>query len=116
MHFEFIGDDPEELVEFYGALFDWKIEKMPGSMPYWVIDTGQVPMGGIMARSQPEQMQTIYFEVDDVDEYTAKAHELGAMVVVPKMPVGDMGWFAVIIDPQGNSFAVWEWAEGRNFA
>jgi len=113
MHFDFVGDDPEALVDFYEELFDWKIEKMAGPMPYWTIDTGQPPVGGIMGKSQPEHMQCIYFEVESVDEHAAQAQELGGTVVVPKTAVAEMGWFAVMVDPQGNAFSVWEWAEGQ---
>ena len=26
----------------------------------------------------------------------------------PRAPVPGMGWFAMLVDPQGNSFAMWE--------
>ncbi len=113
MHFDFVGEAPEAPAEFYGALFDWKIEKQPGEMDYWTMDTGQPPIGGIMAKSHPHHMQSIYFEVDSVDEAVETAEGLGATVVVPKHEVATKGWFAVTVDPQGNGFAVWEWAEGQ---
>ena len=36
------------------------------------------------------------------------AQNLGATVMKPRAPVPGMGWFAMLVDPQGNSFAMWE--------
>ncbi len=113
VHFELVGDDPEALADYYTSLFDWKIDKQPGEMAYWVIDTGQPPMGGIMAKMHPEQTQLDYVLVDSVDESAAKAQELGGMVVVPRTEIEGMGWFAVIVDPQGNGIGVYEEMAGE---
>ena len=40
-----------------------------------------------------------------------KAEGLGATVVVPKMPVPGMGYFAQLLDTEGNLFALWEPSE-----
>ena len=37
-----------------------------------------------------------------------RAQDLGAKVMKPRAPVPGMGWFAMLVDPQGNSFAMWE--------
>ena len=34
--------------------------------------------------------------------------ELGGKIVVPKMAVKGMGWFAIALDPDGNVFGLWE--------
>jgi predicted enzyme related to lactoylglutathione lyase len=49
-----------------------------------------------------------YVNVDSVDQAVERAKALGAQLTRPKMPVPGMGWFAMLIDPQGNSFAVWQ--------
>jgi predicted enzyme related to lactoylglutathione lyase len=43
-----------------------------------------------------------------VDEYVQKATGLGARVLIEKMPVPGMGYFANLVDPEGNPFGVWE--------
>jgi uncharacterized protein len=120
VHFEIPADDPEKLAGFYGGLFGWKIDKMPSeAMEYWGIQT--VPTddkgmpteapginGGLMRRQMPDQRPINYVSVESVDEYVAKAKSLGASVMVEKMPVPGMGWFAQLIDPQGNPFAIWQ--------
>lgn len=118
-HFEIPGDDPEQLAQFYTRLFDWKIEKIPGDFEYWMVfttdaDENGMPSepgginGGLYRRQAPEQKPINYVTVSDVDEYTAKAAELGATVAMGKTPVPGMGWFAQLIDPDGNMFAIWK--------
>jgi uncharacterized protein len=118
-HFEIPGDDPEQLAQFYSRLFDWKIEKVPGDWDYWMVytvPTGENGMpsepgginGGLYKRQAPEQKPLNYVSVPNVDEYVGKAAELGATVAMGKTPVPGMGWFAQLLDPDGNMFAVWQ--------
>jgi predicted enzyme related to lactoylglutathione lyase len=61
-----------------------------------------------MRRMMPDQVPVNYISVASVEDFTHKAEQLGAKVVVPKMPVPNMGWFAHLSDPEGNVFAIWE--------
>ena len=38
----------------------------------------------------------------------AKARALGGTMVVEKTPVPQMGWLAMLQDPQGNQFGIWQ--------
>ena len=123
VHFEIPADDPEKLAAFYTGLFGWKITKM-GGMPgmedvdYWGVETvpadeqgrptEQGVNGGLMKRMMPEQKITNYISVSNVEEYTAKAVSLGATIIMPKMAVPHMGWFAQFVDPSGNVIAIWQ--------
>ena len=120
VHFEIPATDPDKLSQFYTQLFGWKIEKMDmGGTPYHSVST--VPTddkgmptvpgaigGGIAPRMSPDQRVTNYVEVESVDEYAAKAKKLGAKEAMGKMPVPGMGFFAILTDPEGNPFGVWE--------
>jgi predicted enzyme related to lactoylglutathione lyase len=111
VHFDIPATDPEALARFYSQLFGWKIEKAPGAVPYWLIETapeGRGVGGGIMPREAPEQHPNNYVLVESVAEFSNKVQELGGRIVVPKMAVPRMGYFAIAIDPQGNSFGLWE--------
>jgi uncharacterized protein len=119
-HFEIPADDPEKLVEFYKSLFGWNIQKFDmGGMAYYMVST--VPSndqgmpsepgainGGIFKRQAPDQKPLNYVTVESVDDYVKKAKSLGATSTMDKMAVPGMGWFAQLIDPQGNPFAVWQ--------
>lgn len=118
VHFEIPADQPERAVEFYRELFGWEVEHMGGPMDYWLVKT--VPTdavgrptepgvnGGLMRRMMPGQTPVNYISVESVDEFARKAERLGANVVVPKMPVPGMGWFAQLTDTEGNIFAIWQ--------
>ena len=116
IHFEIPADDVKKLGNFYAKLFGWKIIKMPGPTEYWGIQTVPVDEkgmllrngvnGGIMKRQNPEHKPVNYIAVESVDEYIKKIEELGGMVVVPKMEVPTVGWWALALDPEGNQFAI----------
>ena len=116
IHFEIPADDVEKLRKFYSKLFGWKIEKTPGPMDYWMIQT--VPIdekgmpirpgvnGGMMKRQDPDHKPVNYIAVESVDEYSKKIEALGGKVIVPKMEVLGIGWWAFAVDPEGNQFAI----------
>ena len=116
VHFEIPADDVEKLRKFYSKLFGWKIEKTPGPIEYWMIETVPVDKkgmpirpgvnGGMMKRQQPEHKPVNYISVESVDEYTKKIKALGGTVLVPKMEVPGIGWWALALDPEGNQFAI----------
>jgi len=116
VHFEIPADDVEKLRKFYSKLFGWKIEKTPGPIEYWMIETVPVDKkgmpirpgvnGGMMKRQQPEHKPVNYIAVESVDEYTKKIKALGGTVLVPKMEVPGIGWWALALDPEGNQFAI----------
>jgi predicted enzyme related to lactoylglutathione lyase len=115
-HFEIPADNVERARKFYGELFGWKIEPLPGAQPteYWLItnlpESGAMGTigGGMMKREMPEQRITIYIEVPSADEYAEKVKKIGGQVVVPKTAVPEMGYFAVCLDPENNGFGLWE--------
>ena len=118
VHFEIPADNVEKLRKFYTKLFGWKIEKMPGPMEYWNIETVPVdergmPVrpgvnGGMMRRENPEQKPINYIAVESVDEYSKKIEALGGKVIVPKQEIPEIGWWALALDPEGNPFGVFE--------
>jgi predicted enzyme related to lactoylglutathione lyase len=109
VHFEIPADDPIRARKFYSDLFGWKIEEAQG-MEYWMISTsGAKPVdGGMMKRQHPQQQITNYIDIPSIDEYTKKVEKLGGKVIVPKMAVPTMGYFAVCLDTENNVFAIWE--------
>jgi predicted enzyme related to lactoylglutathione lyase len=111
VHFEIAGDDPARLTKFYADFLNWKIEKVPSpGFEYWVCKTGTGPGidGGIMKRMHPQHTITNYIDVENVDAMVTKAQSLGATLMKPKSPVTNMGWFAILQDPQGNPLGLWQ--------
>ena len=116
VHFEIPADDVEKLRKFYSLLFGWKIELMPGQVEYygiWTVPVDEKGMplrpgvnGGMMKKQNLEHKAVNYIQVESVDEYMKKIESLGGRIVVPKMEVPGIGWWALALDPEGNQFAI----------
>ena len=122
-HFEIYADEPESLTKFYSSLFDWKIEKVEAAagMDYRMVrtvdtddkgrPTGPVGgiNGGIAKRPAGFTGQVVnYVSVESLAGALERAQKLGAKVSRGRTAVPSMGWFAILSDPQGNAFALWE--------
>jgi len=61
---------------------------------------GAEPGGGLMKRPPDVTMSSLnsYFRVDDLDRSLRNAVEAGATVIVPRMEVAGVGWFAMFLD------------------
>lgn len=111
-HFEIYGDNPEKLAAFYASLFGWAMDKLEG-IDYWRIrqdpaDTGKVD-GGLTYRPRADPKGWLQFiDVESIDASLAAAEEMGATVVRPKTAVPRTAWVAVLADPAGNMFAIWQ--------
>lgn len=108
-HIELATDDPDKAKSFYGKLFSWSFQAMPGS-PYTMIDPGEGPGGGVMAKPMPNVPTAWmpYVHVNDLDSTVQTVPALGGTVIVPKMPVPGIGHFAVIQDPTGGVIGVFQ--------
>ncbi len=111
-HFEIYGDDPDKLAEFYRELLGWRIERVEG-VDYWRIstgaETGSLGAGGIARRPSFDHAGWMNFvEVDSLDAALETAKRLGGTILKEKTAVPRTAWHAVIADPAGNSFLVWE--------
>lgn len=111
VHIEIPANDMGRARNFYSRLFGWEIEPWrEGSEDYFTIKTGNEPElgGGMMKRRNPDQPITHYVDVDSLDTHAKKVEELGGRIIVPKMPVPNMGYFAVCLDTEQNVFGLWE--------
>lgn len=113
--FEVPADDLDRAQKFYKSMFGWNFAKLPAAInDYWHIDTGgpdASPDGGMMPRIHPQQPITNYVSVPSVTRAAAKVEKLGGTVCKPKTPVPGMGYFAICLDTEGNTFALWEMNE-----
>lgn len=51
---------------------------------------------------------TVYLASDDVEGLAARAPEHGGTVLAPVMDVGDLGRMAILADPSGAAFGLWQ--------
>ncbi len=102
---EVVGGDGEKLREFYGELFDWSFDKVPGDMPYWTHSVEDGVGAGVGAAQDGPGHATFYVAVDDPQAALDKAEKLGGKTIVPvtEMP---MVTFALLEDPEGHTVGI----------
>lgn len=106
---ELSTDDPEKAGRFYTELFGWGLKADP---QYSEILRGGTPIGGIM--KMPPEMKGVpphwgvYFQVASCDASASKAKALGGTVCFGPQDIEKVGRFAVIQDPQGAAFSMFQ--------
>ena len=110
VHFELMGPDGDKLAAFYGDLFGWKLAPTPGFDAYNMTDAEETGIGGAIGQGNENmpQYQTIYVQVESVDEHLAKAEGAGGTTVVPRTEVPGTVTFGLFTDPAGNMVGVVE--------
>lgn len=101
---------------FYGALFGWMYRDLsagPGAT-YSMALVREKEVAAITAL-MPEQKKAgvpphwnAYFATADVEASAKKAAALGGKVIMPPMEVMDAGRMALVQDPSGARFALWQ--------
>jgi predicted enzyme related to lactoylglutathione lyase len=120
VHFEIPYDDGDRARKFYAEAFDWQLQEMPG-MEYTLVMSGpsgdQGPTepgyinGGMLAREESAATgPVLVVDVPDIEAVLERVGALGGSTVVPKQPVGEMGFTAYVKDPEGNVVGLWETA------
>ena len=110
---ELMTTDVAKAKAFYGGVFGWGMqEPKDPSMPYTEIQRGGQSIGGIYPKP-PELAHvppnwTVYFMVESCDTSAAKAKSLGGQLVVPPSDMPKVGRFAVVQDPQGATFSIFQ--------
>jgi predicted enzyme related to lactoylglutathione lyase len=103
--------DVEAAQRFYSDLFDWTYEPLEGSSePYLNIRNSEGWLnGGVM--SLPDDNVPphwlVMFTAEDADAAAARVREGGGTVTLAPSPV-PVGRFAIMTDPQGASFGLFE--------
>lgn len=103
--------DPDAAASFYNAAFGWNFE-LGQDGAYLHIKNGDTYIGGIppaanRAPGAPPHWM-IYIQVADCDQSAAQAKELGARLYLEPMTIETVGRMAVVADPQGAVFALFQ--------
>ncbi len=103
--------NPQGAAKFYSGLFGWKLETGKGG-DYLHIKNGEEFIGGIppagSAGPGVPPHWSLYFQVADCDASAAKAKALGAAIHMSPMTAEGVGRWAVLADPQGATFSVFQ--------
>ena len=109
VHIELHTQDPDKAKKFYGSLFDWTLEEYP-EIDFSIIKVGEGTGGGMMKSPMPNAAPqwVPYVLAEDIAASTEKAKFLGATILEDVTEIPDMGWFSMLVDPTGASFALWK--------
>lgn len=121
VHFEIPVEDLEQARNFYG-IFGWGLQDwpMPDGSTYIGVHTTpidektRIPLepgainGGIMQRNAQAKTPIMAIQVDSIDKRIKQIEAKGGKVVMPKMDMMGMGFYAYFADPSGNVIGLWE--------
>lgn len=108
--------DQNAAKKFYGSLFGWTPQDNPmGPGEVYTIFQLEGCDAAAGYTIRPDQKAQgvppnwmLYIAVDSADQSAAKAQQLGGTVVAPPFDVMEFGRMAVISDPAGAHFCIWQ--------
>ena len=106
--FEIATTDLERAKDFYAKVFNLQFQfiKMPDSKMYMFGETNKEGSAGSLVQStvnKPGSEGTvIYFTCEDVNTQLESVEEAGGKLIIPKTDIGEFGFFAQVIDTEGN--------------
>ena len=114
--FELGTSDREAAKKFYGELFGWTAQDTSAGpdMIYTVLQLDNKDIGALYQLTEEHKSKGVpphwlsYISVASADESAAQAAELGGNVTMGPFDVADAGRMAVIEDPTGAAFAIWQ--------
>lgn len=114
-YFEIQSSDPQRDIPFYEAIFGWKFIKQPFiPIEYYRIET-QSLSGGLLkrpAKVPPEESGTNAYvcsvQVESFDATGSLIIASGGRVALPKFAVPGRCWQGYFIDPDNNTFGIFE--------
>ena len=114
---ELATKDLSKALEFYSALFGWKLEQTKVSqIEYKEIQIDGVAYGGMMTIDEswgpepPPSHWNNYIAVENADETVEKIKANGGTIKVPPFDAPGVGRMSVVADPSGAAFSVIQFA------
>ena len=113
---ELTTTDPQGAKKFYTSLFGWSFvdNDMGQGGTYTMLQLKGTEVGALyplekeqLSRGVPPHWNS-YVAVESADQAAAKAKQLGATVLMEPFDVMDVGRMAILQDPTGATFCVWQ--------
>ncbi|MEU7425835.1 MULTISPECIES: VOC family protein [unclassified Streptomyces] len=107
--------DVEAGKRFYGELFGWSFEEAHGSS-VWARLGGE-PVAALAPKTDGRMptVWTVSFATPDARALGRRITAAGGQLVLPPIPVGDLGTAALAADPGGAVFGLWQAGDHRGF-
>jgi predicted enzyme related to lactoylglutathione lyase len=100
--------DVEAGKRFYGELFGWTYRDAYGSSVWALLDGEPVAALAHKADGRLPTVWTVYFATPDAGATSRRILAAGGQIVTAPLPVGDLGRTALVTDPEGAVFALWQ--------
>lgn len=111
--------DPDRARAFYGGVFGWTAEDAgPEYGGYFNFSKSGARIAGGMhndGQTGTPDSWSVYLRVDDAAKTVDAAGAHGGSVIVPAMPVLELGTMAVVTDPGQAAIGMWQPGEHRGF-
>jgi uncharacterized protein len=114
--------DVTKAKSFYQKVFGWKFTdpmKMPDGSEYFMWSVDGIECGGLCKLNEQQAKSGVpahflnFMFADKVDDYAKRGKDLGGELLMPAFDVGEHGRMAVLKDPTGAPFALWQ-SMGKN--
>ena len=113
--FEIYVKEMDRARKFYESVFKVSLTQMPAPVPgneMWsfpmIEDAAGCP--GALVRMEgmdPQGFGTIvYFSCDDCDVELSRVEDVGGTVHLPKTSIGEYGFYALVVDTEGNTIGL----------
>jgi uncharacterized protein len=109
---DLMASDVDRSKQFYADLFGWEYEE--GSEEFGFYSTARLDghavagLGPTQGPESPPSAWTTYLASEDLDATLAKITAAGGQVFMPAMGIGTFGSMAVVADPTGTVFGLWQ--------
>ncbi|MFH0520918.1 VOC family protein [Streptomyces sp. M41] len=108
--------DVEAGKRFYGELFGWTFEEAYGSTVWALLDGDRVATLSRKTDGRMPTVWTVFFATPDVAALGRRIREAGGQVVTAPVEIGpDLGTAALVTDPEGAVFGLWQAGEHPGF-
>ena len=107
-HVEIPSTNLERSSEFYKKVFGWEFK--PFGNGYLLFNNHQGIMAGLRKVEQVLKGDCTVFHVnvENVDKMLEKVKASGGHIKTGKTTIPAMGWYAVLLDPDGNSVGLYQ--------
>lgn len=113
--------DAPGTTQFYTDLFGWTFADMGSDFSHYAMITNATRLvGGYMDVStlpggpMPSRI-SVYLATDDIQDTSRKVVQAGGDVVMPAQAAGPAGSYAIVTDPTGAVFGLWQAAQTVGF-
>jgi uncharacterized protein len=111
---ELLSTDPDAAIRFYKDVIGWDVMSWDQDPGYRMFTWNGVPMAGVMLLPEEARQSGApshwlsYVSVRDIERTVMQAARMGAMTYLEPMDIPTVGRMAVLADPQGATFGVYE--------